>query len=166
MTFLHCSRSRKYFPYFGSLFLFLLNRLATFCFWLNSYWFLTPQVHPGTYSAPEVWLRHRYEVVTHTKVARQRLWPELYVYFEVIVRGDSRINYLWKRPYYAGNSEARFSETAWERWLKTCFVLGSSSSLSSLEFSFSSSSLSCSSSTKSIFLFIAISTDGRFASNE
>ena len=32
MNFLHCSSSRNYFRYFGSLFLFLLNRLANFCF--------------------------------------------------------------------------------------------------------------------------------------
>ena len=66
MNFLHCSPSRKYFRYFGSLFLFLLNRLATFWSWLNPYRFLTPQVHLETHSAHEVWLRHRYEVVINT----------------------------------------------------------------------------------------------------
>ena len=38
-------------------------------------------------------------------------------------------------------SEARFSDTARERWLKTSFILGSSSSLSSPELSLSSCSL-------------------------
>ena len=44
-------------------------------------------------------------------------------------------------------SEARFSHIAQERWLKTSFILGSLSSLSSPELSLSSCSLSCSSST-------------------
>ena len=44
-----------------------------------------------------------------------------YVYFEVTVRGESRIKYLWKRPYYAAIPKYTFpklfaKETAWERW--------------------------------------------------
>ena len=45
------SRYRKYFLHFASLFPFLLNRLATFCSWLNLYRLLTLQVHLETYSA-------------------------------------------------------------------------------------------------------------------
>ena len=121
MNFPHCSHSRKYFRCFGSLFPFLLNRLATFCSWLNTYRFLSPQDHLGTYSVHEVWLRHRYVVVTHTQIPRRCLWRELYVYFEVTVRWESRIKYLWKRPYYAAIPRHVFSklfakETAWERW--------------------------------------------------
>ena len=49
------SRYRKYFLHFASLFPFLLNRLATFCSWLNLYRLLTLQVHLETYSAHEAW---------------------------------------------------------------------------------------------------------------
>ena len=148
MNFPHFFPSRKCFRYFGILFLFLLNHLAIFAAWLNPYRVLTPQVHLRTYSAHEVWLRHRYVVETHTQVARGCLWCELYVYFEVIVRGESRIKYLWKQPYYAAMQKHVFPKLLGKDDSKHLL----SSLLSSLELSFSSCSLSCSSSTKSIFI--------------
>ena len=49
----------------------------------------------------EVWQRDRYVGVAQTQLARRCLWRELCVYFEAIVCAKSRIEYLWKRPYYA-----------------------------------------------------------------
>ena len=103
------SRYRKYLLHFGSLFPFLLNHLATFCSWLNLSRIPTLQVHLETYSAHEAWQRHCYvRVVTLTQLDRRCVWRELYVYFKVIVRGESRKEYLGKRPYYAAIQKHAF----------------------------------------------------------
>ena len=54
MNFLHCSRSRKYFLHFGSLF-FISNHLGRFCSWLRPYRLETPQDHLKRYSAHKAW---------------------------------------------------------------------------------------------------------------
>ena len=148
------SSSRKYFLYLDSCFLFLLN----FCSWLNYYRFLTLQ-GPSRNVFSAQGLVTYYEGVTHTQLGRRCLWLKLYVHFDVIVRRESRKEYSLEAAILCSNSESRFSDTAWERWLKTSFIHGSSSSL--LELSLFSCSLSCSSSTKSIFLFILMCSRGR-----
>ena len=118
------SRYGKYRPHFGSLFPFLLNHLATFCSWLNLYRILTLQVHLETYSAHEAWQRHCYVgVVTRTQLGRRCLWRELYVYFKVIVLGESRKEYLVKRPYYAAIQKHAFPTPLGEDNLKHLLFL-------------------------------------------
>ena len=96
----HCSRSGQYFLHFGSLFLCLLNHLGPFLLDQALYRLLTPQVHPGTYSAHEVWSRHRYVKVNKycTQLALRCLSRKLFVYFKVTVHGECRTENLWKLP--------------------------------------------------------------------
>ena len=115
---------------------------------------LTLQVHLETYSAHEAWQ-------LHTQLARRCLWRGIIRLFQSNCPRGVQKRISLEAAILCSKSEARFSDTAWERWLKTSFILGSSSSLSSPELSLSSCSLSCSSSTKSIFLFILMSTGGR-----
>ena len=88
------------------------------------------------------------------QLGRRCLWRKLYVYFEVIVRGESRKEYLWRRPYYAAIQNHAFPTMLGKDDSKIFY------SFITRTFAFfhvHSRALL----TKSTFLFILMSTRGR-----
>ena len=131
------SRSRKYFLHFGSLFPFLLNRLATFFSRLNLYRFLTLQVHLEMYSAHEAYLVTSLLWGSNTYSTSSAMFVTgiIGLFRSNCPRGVQKRISL-EAAILCSKSEARFSDTAQERWFKTSFILGSLSSLLSPELTF------------------------------